>query len=96
MSIIKLQIPIDKSIRDALSQRAEDLGFDSLQAYIRFWAKAEVEGRQVNFGEDSWGQPSPKAAARLNKTTSEVRADLKQGKLKPYTTTGEFVKDLRQ
>jgi len=94
MSTIKLQVPIDKTVRDGLTKRAEELGFDSVQAYIRFWAKAEVEGRKVDFGDD-WGEPSPEAAARLNKLTKEALHDSKSGKLKGYDSVDEFMKDLR-
>lgn len=46
---VKLQVPMDKEVRDKLEQRAKALGFDSTQAYIRVWAKAETEGRKLNF-----------------------------------------------
>ena len=46
---IKLQVPIDKEVRDALEQRARSLGFDLAQAYIRVWAKAEADGRTLDF-----------------------------------------------
>lgn len=96
MSIVKIQVPIEKTLRDKLEVRATKLGFDSVQAYIRFWATAEADGRRVNFGEDSWGEPSDEAAARLNKASEEAKRDLKAGKLKSYTTVEEFMKDLRE
>ena len=68
----KLQVPIDSDIRDGLEVRAKELGFDSAQAYIRVWAKAEAEGRNIDFGIDDWGEPSPAAIKRLNKATSEA------------------------
>ena len=46
----KLQVPIDSEVRDGLELRAKELGFDSAQAYIRFWAKSEVEGSKIDFG----------------------------------------------
>jgi hypothetical protein len=39
---VKVQVPIDPKVYEALKKRAEELGFDSIQAYIRFWAKAET------------------------------------------------------
>lgn len=89
----KLQVPIDKDTRDKLEKRAEALGFDSVQAYIRVWAKAEVDNRAIDFG-DSWGEPSDKAADRLNRWAKEARRDSDAGKLKTYTTVDEFMKDL--
>ena len=63
---------MDKTIRDNLEAKAKRLGFDSAQAYIRVWAKAEAEGRNIDFGIDDWGEPSPAAIKRLNKATSEA------------------------
>jgi hypothetical protein len=90
----KLQIPIDKDVRDGLEKRAQSLGFDSAQAYIRFWAKAEVDGRRVDLGEDDWGEPSPAAAVRLNRWAEEAKADIKAGKSKEFTSVDDFMKDL--
>ena len=83
-----------RDVRDKLEARALSLGFDSAQAYIRFWAKAESDGRRVSYGEDDWGQPSAAAAARLNKAAEEAKRDLKAGKLKAYHTVDEFMADL--
>ena len=85
---------MDKDVRDKLECRATELGFDSVQAYIRFWAKAEVDGRKVDFDADDWGQPSPEAAKRLNRLADEALADAKAGKLKTYASADEFMKDL--
>lgn len=63
---------MDKIVRDGLETKAKRLGFDSAQAYIRVWAKAEVEGRDIDYGIGDWGEPSPAAAKRLNKITSEA------------------------
>ncbi|QQS19853.1 hypothetical protein IPL85_00070 [Candidatus Saccharibacteria bacterium] len=72
MSNTTLHIPMDKTVRDVLETKAKRLGFDSAQAYIRVWAKAEAEDRSIDYGIDDWGRPSPTAAKRLNKTTSEA------------------------
>lgn len=90
---VKLQVPIDKTLRDALSARATELGFDSAQALLRYMAKAVADRREVTFGEDDWGEASPAAAARLNKWAEEAR----QGKnvSGPFTTVEEFMEALR-
>jgi hypothetical protein len=85
---------IEKTLRDKLEARATKLGFDSVQAYIRFWATAEADGRQVNFGEDDWGEPSPEAAARLNKAAEEARRGINVSE--PFTSVEAFMKDLRE
>jgi hypothetical protein len=94
MSIVKIQVPIEKTLRDKLEARATKLGFDSVQAYIRFWATAEADGRRVNFGEDSWGEPSDEAAARLNKAAEEARLGINVSE--PFNSVEAFMKDLRE
>ncbi len=94
MSIqVKLQVPIDKNVRDKLQLRATKLGFDSIQAYIRFWAKAETDGRIFDLGDDDWREPSNAAAKRLNRWAEEA----KQGEnvSKSYHSVEEFMKNLR-
>lgn len=80
---VKLQVPMDKDVLEGLKRRAEALGFDSAQALIRVWAKAEVDGRELSFGDD-WGQPSPEAAARLNKAAEEAKRGI--GVSRPFHT----------
>ncbi len=72
MKTVKLQVPIDSDVRDGLEKRANKLGFDSAQAYIRFWAKAEVDGRKIDLGDD-WGSPSSAATKRLKKWAEEAK-----------------------
>lgn len=33
--------------------------------------KAAVDGREIDFNVDDWGEPSPEAVARLGKVTDE-------------------------
>ncbi len=90
---VKIQVPIDKAVRDKLEKRAHALGFDSIQAFIRFWAKAEADGRSVDYGEDDWGQPSDAAAERLNRIAEEAkRGENVSG---PFYTAEDFMKNLR-
>jgi antitoxin component of RelBE/YafQ-DinJ toxin-antitoxin module len=93
MSTIKLQIPIDKDIREGLERRARSLGFDSAQAYIRVWAKAEADGRKLDF-DGKAVVLSPEANKRYEKMIAELEAEKRYGKLKTYTTVDEFMKDL--
>lgn len=93
MNTTTLHIPIDKDVREKLDAKAKRLGFDSVQAYIRVWAKAEAENRVLNFGDDAWGEPSDAAAKRLNGASE----DAKKGKnvTGPYHNVDDFMKDLR-
>jgi hypothetical protein len=38
----KLQVPIDVNVLQKLQARADNFGFDSVPAYVRFWAKGET------------------------------------------------------
>lgn len=93
---VKLQVPMDKSLRDAFEKRATSLGFDSAQAYIRFWAKAVVDGRRVDLDVDDWGEPSPEALARWAQQEKEIEAERQAGTLQSFSTVEEFMKDLRR
>jgi hypothetical protein len=90
----KLQVPIDTTIRDGLELRAKELGFDSAQAYIRFWAKSEVEGRRIDFGNPTITL-SPEADERYEKAIEDMDNLRKAGKLKAYSTVQEFMSDLK-
>ena len=83
---------MDKIVREQLEAKAKRLGFDSAQAYIRVWAKAEAESRILSFDDDDWGEPSPAAVKRLNKAAEEA----KQGKnvSKPFRTVEEMMSHL--
>lgn len=92
MSTVKLQVPIDKDIRDKWEEFASRNGFDSLQSYIRFLAKADVDGRRVNLEESI--RLSPEAEARYGREIAEMEVLRSQGKVKSFDNVGDFMKDL--
>jgi hypothetical protein len=85
---------MDKSVKEKLERKARSLGFDSAQAYIRFWVKSVVDGRKVDLGEGSWDEPSPQALARLDRLAKEAKKDSVADKLKSYANTTEFMESL--
>lgn len=89
---VKIQVPIDREVRDKLQKRAENLGFDSIQAYIRVWAKAEVDGRELDF--DDWGTPSIGAQKRWDRQLKQHELNRKAGKVRSYGDVDDFLKDL--
>lgn len=89
----KLQIPIDQEVRDGLERRARALGFDSAQAYIRVWAKAEAEGRKLDF-DGKVVVLSPEANARYEQMIAELDAEKKAGKVREFRSAEDFMKDL--
>jgi antitoxin component of RelBE/YafQ-DinJ toxin-antitoxin module len=94
MSTTKLQIPIDQDVREALERRARSLGFDSAQAYIRVWAKAEAEGRKLDFDSQAVTL-SPEANARYEQMIAELDEEKRSGKAKEFNSVSDFLRDLR-
>lgn len=89
----KLQIPIDQDVREGLERRARSLGFDSAQAYIRVWAKAEADGRKLDF-DGKAVVLSPEANARYEQMIAELDEEKREGKVKAFTSAEDFMKDL--
>lgn len=89
----KLQVPIDKDVREGLERRARSLGFDSAQAYIRVWAKAEADGRKLDF-DGKAVVLSPEANARYEQIIAELDEDKKAGNVKEFTSVDDFMNDL--
>jgi hypothetical protein len=88
---------MDKTLRVKLGKRADDLGFDSPQALLRYVSKAIVDGRKVSFGEESgddWGPVPDRVMKRWAKELAEHEADRKAGKVKSYTDVDELMIDL--
>ena len=85
---------MDSEVRDGLELRARELGFDSAQAYIRFWAKSEVEGRKIDF-VSPMVTLSSEADSRYEKAIKDMSILRKEGKLKTYTSVNEFMEDLK-
>lgn len=80
-----LHVPLEPAVRKQFTAKAKQLGFDSAQAYLRVIIKAAVDGRRINLDLDDWGEPSPHAVDRLNKSTAEAINDSEQGKLSSFT-----------
>jgi hypothetical protein len=92
---VTLHILLSRTVKQRLDEKAKRLGYDSTQAYIRVWAQAEADGRRLDYGEDDWGEPTPEAAARLNKWAEEAVRDSKADKLKSFNTVEELMADLQ-
>jgi len=94
MSTIKLQVPIDESVRIGLEKRAKELGFDSAQAYIRVWAKAETEGRKLDFGNNATVL-SLEAANRYDDMVKDLDVNKRKGNVESFESTSDFLEDLK-
>lgn len=84
---------MDQDVREGLERRARALGFDSAQAYIRVWAKAEADGRKLDFDGRAVAL-SPEANARYEQMIAELDQEKKSGKVKEFTSVEDFMKDL--
>jgi len=93
MNTTKLQVPIAKNVRDGLEKRAKELGFDSAQAYIRVWAKAESEGRKLDFDSTAIVL-SPKASDRYSRMVSELEKEKKSGKATSFDNVDDLMQEL--
>ncbi len=87
MSTIKLQVPIDKSLKERSLKRAKSLGFNSLQDLTRVLLAGFADGRAINFGEDDWGEPTQEAADRINKAAEEAKRGINVSR--PFYTAEE-------
>lgn len=98
---------MDRSLRTKLGKRADDLGFDSPQALLRYVSKALVDGRQVSFGQpvdylalrgqkDGWDDWGPVPDHVLERWAKE-QADERSGKvkLKSFDNAADLIADLK-
>jgi len=85
---------MDQEVREGLERRAYSLGFDSVQAYIRVWAKAEADGRKLDF-DSTAVTLSPEANARYEQMVADLEAEKSSGKAQKFTSVDSFMKDLR-
>jgi hypothetical protein len=97
----RLTVPMDKSLRTKLGKKADDLGFDSPQALLRYVSKALVDGREVTFGidygaprdKDGWDDWGP-VPDHVRKQWDKQVADYKAGKAKTFDSIEEGLKYL--
>lgn len=94
-SIVKVQVPMEKSLRDALEELATDRGFDSIQAYFRFVATNDVKGRKVTFEDwEPWPAPSPELLAKWDREIEEMKEQEKRGEIESFTTVEDAMAHL--
>lgn len=90
---VKLQIPLDKSLRDAITKHAYELGFSSVQDFTRVMYSTVVrDDMQLSFTKSE--RLSPSATARYKKMIKEHETSVKAGNVKTYNDTDSFLADL--
>ncbi|HVC36026.1 MAG TPA: hypothetical protein VNE40_01080 [Candidatus Dormibacteraeota bacterium] len=93
-TIVKLQIPLDKSLRDAVDKHARQLGFSSVQDFTRVMYSTVVSDKLKFSLSNNAEHISPVAEARYEKMLAEHVVDKKTGKVKTYTGIDDFLADL--
>jgi len=93
---VKLQIPLNKSLRDSVEKHAKSMGFSSVQDFTRVMYSTVVNNNlQFSLSSSAEQQLSPEAEARYTEQLEEFEVDKKAGKVKTYTDPEEFLADLR-
>ena len=91
---VKLQIPLNKSLRDRVAKHAHSMGFSSVQDFTRvLYATVVRQKLQLGIEQETL---SPQAAKRYDRMVREHEADRKAGKVKSYTDVEEFLADLKR
>lgn len=91
-----LHVPLEPATRKLFTAKAKQLGFDSAQAYLRVMIKAAIDDRRIDLDVDSWGEPSPQAAKRLNQLTKEALEESAAGNLPSFTDTESMMEYLNR
>jgi hypothetical protein len=91
---VKIQIPLDKTLRDAIDVHARELGFSSVQDFTRVMYSAVLRDNMGFSLSGAEEQLSPAVEARYKKMLKEHEVDAKAGKVKTYTDVGSFLDDL--
>ena len=81
MNTTIVQVPISKSFRDEMVEKANDLGFSSLQDLIRF-TLTQIKNNLIvpKMVSIPTIQLSPKAATRYDKMAEELKTGKVKGK----------------
>lgn len=92
---VKLQIPLDKSLRDRVARHAHELGFSSVQDFTRVMYTTMInDNLRLGLSVKRNEYVSPKEAARLDKLAEEALRDHKTGKLTKFDSVDEFLNNL--
>lgn len=93
----RITIPVDETFRRKLGEKADDLGFDSVQAMFRYIGKALIDGRKVDFGEDDW-QPWPEppkhVLERWERESKDFEKEVAAGNVPSFSNAGDLMKHL--
>lgn len=90
---VKLQIPLDKSLRDQVEKHARAQGFSSIQDFTRVMYSTVVRDKlQISLAPRD--AVSPEAETRYAKQLAAYERDKRAGKTNSFVTSHEFIADL--
>ena len=82
---VKLQIPLDKTLRDSIEKHARSMGFSSVQDFTRVMYSTVINNNlQFNLTKSDNQKLSPEAEARYIKQLEEFEKDKKAGKVQSF------------
>lgn len=82
---VKLQIPLDKTLRDKVEEHARAQGFSSIQDFTRVMYSTVVrEGLQLSLKADQREYLSSEAEARYLRQLKDYSRDKKAGNVKSF------------
>ena len=92
---VKLQIPLERSLRDKVAKHARSQGFSSIQDFTRVLFSTAVEDNlrfRLDRGETYL---SPEAEARYARQLADLPRQLKTGEAKSFDNVEDFLADLK-
>ncbi|MBI2589044.1 hypothetical protein HYW35_02485 [Candidatus Saccharibacteria bacterium] len=94
---VKLQIPLDKSLRDQVEKHARKMGFSSVQDFTRVLYSTVLEDNmKLSMKPAEVEYISPKTAKRLDRQAKQAIRDYRAGKLKAFDNVEDFLADLKK
>lgn len=87
---VKLQIPLDKALRDEVEKHARAQGFSSIQDFTRVMYSTLLRNNmQLSLENSDEDLLSPKAEARYARQLKQHERDRKAGKVKGFSDVNE-------
>lgn len=92
---VKLQIPLDKSLRDKVEKHARDMGFSSVQDFTRVMYSAVIRNNmQFKIASALDVSLKPETEKRYKEQLKSHIADKKAGNVKSYNNVDDLISDL--
>lgn len=82
---VKLQIPLERTLRDRVEKHARSMGFSSVQDFTRVMFSTVINNNlQFSLTNSDEKKLSPEAEARYMKQLEEFEIDKKAGKMQSF------------